>query len=105
MPPNFDSCTTILDEEAEKQALEAYWHVVKHSKGMTPAEALDMLEKCAKQNPFVGEPHLVMAQLFMQKEQWEAAVEAADKGLAILYSWGTTWDKRMPYQAWIAWGR
>ena len=36
----------------------------------------------------------MLAQLHMQRGEWEAARAAAERGLALLYTWATQWDKR-----------
>ena len=35
----------------------------------------------------------------------EEAAEAARCGLGLLEDWGTAWDKRMPWAAWVNWAR
>jgi hypothetical protein len=44
-------------------------------------------------------------QVCLHRGQWEAAHELARRALALLCSWGTSWDKRMAWEAWIAWTR
>ena len=37
--------------------------------------------------------------------EWDAAQAAAARGVELLSIWGTQWDKRMPWNAWVNWGR
>ncbi|RRT37544.1 hypothetical protein B296_00045250, partial [Ensete ventricosum] len=30
---------------------------------------------------------------------------AAGKGLRLMLEWGSSWDKRMSWEGWVAWGR
>jgi hypothetical protein len=70
-----------------------------------PAEQLQKLEVATHLNPFVGEPHLVRAQLLLQQGRWAEAEAAAARGVALLAEWATSYDKRMPWNAWLNWGR
>jgi hypothetical protein len=45
---------------------------------------LDSIEK----NPFVGEPHLVLAQVYHNMERYEEAGAEAEEGLKLLLEWG-----------------
>jgi hypothetical protein len=47
-----------------------------------------------------AEPHLLLAQLALQRQDWDAAESEATEGLRLLATWGTTWDKRMAWEAW-----
>jgi hypothetical protein len=62
---------------------------------------LDSIEK----NPFVGEPHLVLAQVYHNMERYEEAGAEAEEGLKLLLEWGISWDKRMTWKACVSWGR
>jgi hypothetical protein len=50
-------------------------------------------------------PAPACAQVHLHRGQWEEAAELARRALALLCSWGTSWDKRMAWEAWIAWAR
>ena len=65
------------------------------------AECLEALNEAQRLNPFVGEPHLVAAQLMLQERRWAAAESSARRGVALLETLGTSWDKRMSWSAWI----
>jgi hypothetical protein len=53
-----------------------------------------LLESIQK-NSFVGEPHLVTAQLYLNMERYAEAKKEAEEGLKLLLEWGVSWDKRM----------
>jgi hypothetical protein len=36
---------------------------------------------------------------------YEEAQEQAEEGLKLLLEWGSSWDKRMPSEAWVSCGR
>jgi hypothetical protein len=114
IPPIFGNCTLELTADAEREARALYW------KGATAdatcdepagldavraATALSDLAQASELNPFVGEPHIVRAQLLMQVGRWEEAAAAATTGLHVLCAWATQWDNRMPFGAWVAWAR
>mmetsp|Transcript_14247 Transcript_14247/g.30934 ORF Transcript_14247/g.30934 Transcript_14247/m.30934 type:complete len:95 (+) Transcript_14247:369-653(+) len=63
------------------------------------------LRESHKLNPFVGEPCIVLAQCLIVADQFESAEAMADKGLQLLCEWGMAWDKRMSWEAWVAWVR
>lgn len=88
-------------------------------------EQLERLRTIQRLNPFVAEPHLVEAQvhlhlstyahetsLYMAKNEpnfreecWRDAEAAAVRGVALLETNATSWDKRMSWAAWLNWGR
>mmetsp|Transcript_72128 Transcript_72128/g.150632 ORF Transcript_72128/g.150632 Transcript_72128/m.150632 type:complete len:388 (+) Transcript_72128:106-1269(+) len=112
VPPIFNNCTTILQQEDEREARDLYWKAVTgdaEAEGDLTDERRDelikMLERASELNPFVAEPHAVRAQLLMQKSDWEAAGDAARTALKIFYDWATQWDNRMPFVAWVSWTR
>ncbi|KAI3474333.1 hypothetical protein Pfo_029156 [Paulownia fortunei] len=82
IPPIFEGCTRIGLERAE-----------------------EMLLRSVEKNPFVGEAHVVLGQIYLGKGSFEAAEKAAERGLRLILEWGSPWDKRMTWQGWIAWGR
>jgi len=68
-------------------------------------EAASTLEASCRDNPFAAEPRLLRAQLHMQAHEWPAAQTWAEEALELFCQWGTCWDKRMGYDAWVAWCR
>jgi len=43
--------------------------------------------------------------IFLQKKQYDTAQTHAEAALKLLDYWGTSWDKHMPWEGWIAWVR
>lgn len=106
LPPIFDRCSTLLDDHAEVAARDLYWRVVGRDGTRVPGDAdVDALLEASALNPFVGEPHIVRAQILLQQGRFDDAHHAAAAGLRILCDWATQWDKRMPLHAWVAWAR
>ncbi len=111
LPPIFGRCSTVLGESDERAARDAYWEAATLG-GLSPADAgertaaqVRLLELASAHNCFVAEPHVVRAQCLLQLGQWDEAADAAALGARLLCEWGTHWDKRMPYNAWLNWAR
>ncbi|XP_078442105.1 E3 ubiquitin-protein ligase [Wolffia australiana] len=100
IPPVFEGCRRVVKPEEEGAAVELYWAAVS---GGEAAE--ERLRECVEKNPFVGEPRLVLAQVYLGDERFEEAAAAAAEGLRLLLGWGSAWDKRMSWEGWVAWGR
>ncbi|CAK9155575.1 unnamed protein product [Ilex paraguariensis] len=105
IPPVFENCTRVLDAEDQIESRDLYWEVMCDSseKGLQRAE--EKLLRCVEKNPFIGEPHLVLGQLYLSKERFEDAEREVQEGLTLLLEWGNPWDKRMSWEGWIAWAR
>ncbi|KAK1326610.1 hypothetical protein QJS10_CPA01g00044 [Acorus calamus] len=107
IPPVFEGCTRILDAEEQMKARDLYWKAVAcgddEKKGEEGMEGL--LLECVERNPFVGEPHLVLGQVYMGMGRYEEAEREAERGLRLVVEWGSPWDKRMSWEGWVAWGR
>ena len=58
-----------------------------------------------RHNPWVGEPQMVLAQLYLSAGRSDDAVRAAESALQLFSAWGNSWDKRVAWDAWIAWTR
>ena len=44
-------------------------------------------------------------QIHASRGQFEVAEQEARRGLTLLLQWGTNWDKRVSWEAWVAWSR
>lgn len=107
IPSVFDNCTKILDTKDQIVARDLYWEAV--SSGAEKDQGWERVEKlllgsCEK-NPYVGEPHLVLGQVYLNLGKYEEAERKAEKGLKLVLEWGSSWDKRMTWEGWVAWGR
>jgi hypothetical protein len=119
LPPIFDGCTRILDPRHQIEARDAYWDATQITTSAAAAgvdgeeEDRDRLEKKREEllrracdlNPWIAEPHVLLAQIHASRAEFPAAARAARRALTLLLQWGTCWDKRVSWEAWIAWTR
>ncbi|CAB4265419.1 unnamed protein product [Prunus armeniaca] len=84
----------------------AQGEIVDDGRGADDEEATAvLLRSCVEKNPFIGEPHVVLAQVYLTKAKFEEAEREAERGLTLMLEWGSAWDKRMSWEGWIAWAR
>lgn len=106
VPPVYHGCTTIVREDDEVAARDAYWRVVTEEPfGLAPREQARLLQLAVRKNPFVAEPHVLLAQLRLNAGAPHAAAQHASDALALLYAWGTCWDKRRGWAQWVGFAR
>lgn len=106
VPPIFSACSQTLSSADEATASALYWQVTSQSMPLVlPAHARRLTEATIAHNPWVGESYLLLAQLHLMAEEFDAAYLAARHGLTLLCEWGVPWDKRVSWQGWIVWGR
>ncbi|XP_020594798.1 uncharacterized protein LOC110034900 [Phalaenopsis equestris] len=107
IPPVFESCTRVLDPIDQKTARDLYWEAVTGGRGSGDGgeRTEKLLRESCEKNPFVGEPHVVLAQVYLGMERWEDAEGEAERGLRLLLEWGSAWDKRVAWEGWVAWVR
>ncbi|KAG2317550.1 hypothetical protein Bca4012_068448 [Brassica carinata] len=107
VPPVFSFCTKVLDAKEQIEARDMYWEAVSSdaSKEGYLERAEERLLGCIEKNPFVGEPHVLLSQVYLGKKRFAEAEREAERGLLLLLQWGSPWDKRMSWEGWIAWVR
>jgi len=106
VPPAFDHGQGILQAKNEAAASALYWQVITRMQPLTESQtARHLLESAIDNNPWVGEPRLLLAQLAMTQGDWTTAEAQSLAGLRALQAWGTAWDKRIAWEGWIAWAR
>jgi hypothetical protein len=106
VPPIFERCTALLPEADEGAARDAYVDAMQDKEKSAGADAAQaLLAESTARNPFVGEPHVMLAQLHVQAGRWAEAQAAACEGCRLLFEWGCCWDKRVAWEGWIAWAR
>ena len=108
IPPIFQNCTETLSPENEIKARDLYWEVIcDHTSLECGPKARELLLETISLNPFVGEPHILLAQTYLRDGEWESASSHATKGLGLLTQWGarSTWDKRVSLGGWVGWAR
>jgi hypothetical protein len=104
MPPVFNGCSQILEAHNEVKARDLYWQAA-NGDSHDIEEAVPKLELAIELNPFAGEFHIVLAHCYLIKSRFSEGLAAVHAGLKLLIDWGTSYDKRMDWAAWIAWGR
>ncbi|AOI68038.1 DUF6817 domain-containing protein [Burkholderia ubonensis] len=104
VPPIFAQCTAHLDSADEAAAAALYWQVATLQMPLVDREhARGMLARAVEMNPWVGEPHLMLAQIDLVSGRFEDAEQHAGRGLALLRDWGIQWDKRVSWEGWVVW--
>lgn len=61
VPPVFENCTRVLDAKEQVEARDLYWEAICDGSKSGVERAEDLLLGCTAKNPFVGEPHVVLA--------------------------------------------
>ncbi|KAI3501989.1 hypothetical protein L1887_30019 [Cichorium endivia] len=104
-PPILEYCTKVLSAKDQIEARDLYWEGVCNvsKRGLDGCE--DVLKRSLEKNPFVGEPHVVLAQIYLSQGRFEDAEKESEEGLKLLLQWGSPWDKRMSWEGWISWCR
>jgi hypothetical protein len=107
IPSVFNNCTRVLDPMEQIAARDLYWEAICSDdwKDGDWQRVEKILLESIEKNPFVGEPHLVLAQVYHIMDRHEEAGAEAEEGLKLLLEWGVSWDKRMTWEAWVSWGR
>eukprot|EP00551_Chaetoceros_affinis_P006883 CAMPEP_0203681286 /NCGR_PEP_ID=MMETSP0090-20130426/42258_1 /ASSEMBLY_ACC=CAM_ASM_001088 /TAXON_ID=426623 /ORGANISM="Chaetoceros affinis, Strain CCMP159" /LENGTH=480 /DNA_ID=CAMNT_0050549713 /DNA_START=64 /DNA_END=1506 /DNA_ORIENTATION=+ len=110
IPPIFDNCTRVLLRDDEAKARDLYWSVImeedQHLSSQTQTDqAIQILQEASKLNPWFFECHVLLAQKYLHMNDNEKAMYAAEQALNLQMIWGTAYDKRMSFDAWVAWTR
>ena len=82
-----------------------YWEAICDDSKGGQERVEELLLGSIEQNPFVGEPHVVLAQVYLTKGRFEEAETEGVKGLTLMLEWSSPLDKRMSWEGWIAWAR
>ncbi|KAI4358053.1 hypothetical protein L6164_001959 [Bauhinia variegata] len=105
VPPVFDHCTKVLDAGDQIVARDMYWEAVCDMPKRGKERVEELLLGSIEKNPFVGEPYVVLSQVYLTMGRFEEAEKHAERGLTLLLEWGSPWDKRTSWEGWIAWVR
>ncbi|KAG0585692.1 hypothetical protein M758_2G029600 [Ceratodon purpureus] len=106
VPAIFNNCTEILPAVDQNRSREQYWEAMHfEQRDRIVATAVPLLKSACKINPFVAEPHLVLAQIYCMEGKFELAEAEATEGVRLLLDWATNWDKRMTWEGWLSFGR
>jgi tetratricopeptide (TPR) repeat protein len=80
--------------------------VIQQDQPLVQADAaIAVLEQAVRHNRWVGEPQMVLAQLYLSAGRRDEARVAAESALQLFSQWGNAWDKRVQWEAWVAWTR
>ena len=106
VPPAFDNGKSVISPKNEAAASALYWQVITRMHPLTEDQTVrHLLESVIDNNPWVGEPRLLLAQVALTRGDFKTAEAQALAGLQALQVWGTAWDKRIAWEGWIAWAR
>ncbi|KAK3189209.1 hypothetical protein Dsin_028770, partial [Dipteronia sinensis] len=67
IPPVFENCTRVLDANDQILARDLYWEAVCEGSKTGLVKAEELLLSSIEKNPFVGEPHVVLGQIYLTK--------------------------------------
>jgi ribulose bisphosphate carboxylase small subunit len=104
MPPVFNNGTETLSVEDEMASRDLYWSVIMGQVSESD-EVIATLEACIRKNPWAFEPRVILAQKLFHRNDFDAVLETAGQALELQQQWGTAWDKRLSFAAWVAWTR
>lgn len=107
VPPVFANGTNVLLLIDEEKARDIYWSVVSASgeRDNDTNNTIAQLRECHEKNPWAFEPLVLLAQKLLHRNDFDGARIAASKALQLQHDWGTAWDKRLSFGAWVAWTR
>lgn len=64
-----------------------------------------ILRSASALNPWVAEPHVMLAQLLFRDGRYEEAAHEAAEALDLFYTLASCWDKRIPFRQWVGFTR
>jgi ribulose bisphosphate carboxylase small subunit len=108
VPPVFNNGTDTLSVEDEASARELYWSVIVGQVVDSDTDSnhvIETLEACIRKNPWAFEPRVILAQKLMHRNDFEGVLVTAGQALELQQQWGTAWDKRLSFAAWVSWTR
>ena len=105
IPPIFDSCQETISYEDEVMARDLYWNVTLQEYELTEAQQMHLLDQSVARNPFVGEPHILLAQLYFRNKEYHQAGIHCRLALEKLYKLASAWDKRRSFAQWVGFAR
>jgi tetratricopeptide (TPR) repeat protein len=104
LPPIFDNCSKLLLRDDEAKARDLYWSVMTGQ--IRDAEhIIATLKEAIIYNPWAFEPYVILAQKYLHRNDFDLAKEVSQRALNLQMQWGTAWDKRLSFAAWVAWTR
>ncbi len=64
---------------------------------------IDTLRECITLNPYIFEPLVLLTQSYLHINDFSNARLTAENAMRLQEHWGTAWDKRLGFPAWVAW--
>lgn len=105
VPTAFDNCQSVIGVDDEEAARDLYWLVTMQEHTIRDDHKIDMLKQACQLNTFVGEPHVLLSQLYFRKQDYLEAAYHSRKALEKFYALATAWDKRRSFKQWIGFSR
>jgi hypothetical protein len=105
VPPIFDHCRKTLSYHDEVRARDLYWKVTLDESKLTDDEKDSLLLEAVQYNPFIAEPHVLLAQIAFRNQRFRDAAHHAKTALNKFITLATAWDKRMEYDQWVGFTR
>jgi hypothetical protein len=103
-PPIFESGEAFITVHDEIEARDLYWSVVS-GEVSDDQGIISALQNCCQKNQWIFEPLVMLSQVYLHCSEYEFAANAASRALELQSQWGTAWDKRLSFGAWVAWTR
>ena len=105
IPPIFNNCEAVISYDDDIGARDAYWKVVTEENHLPITEQIELLEKVVSLNPFVGEPHMLLSQIYFRQMEYLKAAQEARSSLQKFFSLASCWDKRRSFEYWVGFSR
>jgi hypothetical protein len=105
VPSIFNHCETVISYDEDKEARDTYWKVVTEEEDLSEKEQIDLLNKTVSLNPFVGEPNMLLSQIYYRQGKYHESAVEARSALDKFYILASCWDKRRPFEHWIGFSR
>ncbi|MGK3744598.1 MAG: hypothetical protein ACI90V_011458, partial [Bacillariaceae sp.] len=105
IPSIFNHCQTVISYDDDKQSRDSYWKVITEESHLTEEEQIILLNTSATLNPFIGEPSMLLSQIYYRQKNYLQAAKEARAALEKFYTLASCWDKRRSFGQWVAFSR
>lgn len=105
IPSVFNNCETVITYDNDVGARDAYWAVVTEEHQLSQEEQVQLLNKTVSLNPFIGEPHMLLSQIYYRQKEYLKAAQEARSALERFYTLASCWDKRRSFDHWVGFSR
>ena len=105
-PPVFGHCNHHLSAANEAAAASLYWSVIQQDQPLVDLDvATGVLESAVRHNPGWASRKWCWRSCTSAAGRHDDARQAASSALHLFSAWGNSWDKRVQWDAWVAWTR